>query len=90
MARSNYKFLYYTCEDIKLFYSKINNKFEYYNPCFRYRTINNLNIDENYVVHQGNTRVDVNPEEFSIGYKLGMFTKTRRPYHFFKKTKKKR
>lgn len=90
MARSNYKFLYYTYEDIRLFYSKVNNKFIYNNPCFRYRTINSLNTGENYLVHQGNTWVDVNPENFSIGYKLGMFTKTRRPYHFFKKVKKKR
>ena len=55
----------------------------------RRSTFNKLNCYSHRVVHIGNVFVYLNPSRFHIGLKLGSFTKTRKPFFFRSKKKKK-
>lgn len=89
MSRSNWKGVYHTEKDLCSFYKTINANFEYISNNDRYMTINKLNYKERRVVYQGKCRVFFDSSSYCINYKLGMFSKTRKPF-FFRSKKKKR
>ena len=89
LSRSNYKSVYHTEKDFCSFYKNINPNFEYELNVSRYMTVNRLNSKERRIVYQGQTKVYFDPSPYCVNYKLGMFSKTRRPF-FFRPKKKKR
>lgn len=89
MSRSNWKFVYHSEKDICSFYKTINPTFEYISNNDRYMTVNRLNYKERRVVYQGKYKVFFDSSIYCINYKLGMFSKTRKPF-FFRSKKKKR
>lgn len=88
MGRSNFKFLYYSEKDLCSFFKKINPNFEYNSNNTRYMTLNKLNLLEKRYVYQGQNKVYFKSSEYCLGYKLGMFSKTRRPFFFRQKKKR--
>lgn len=52
-------------------------------------TISNLNFRTTKSVYQGKVFVYFNPSDYHVGFKLGSFTKTRKPFFFRSKKKKK-
>ena len=89
MARSNWKYIYHTDYDLMVFYSKINSLFNIPEHNVRSLTINMLNYTQNRYVYQGKYNVYFDTSIYCLNYKLGMFTKTRKPF-FFRSKKKKR
>ena len=87
LSRSNYKKHLLMLDDLYFFYSIVNPEFEYKLSSRRNKTVNNLSIRNTFYVHQGNSIKDVRLSEYSIGRKVGEFSKTRRP--FFLDLKKK-
>ena len=57
---------------------------------FRHKTINNLNYEYPYYIHQGKNYVYLNSNEYCLSKKLGMFSKTKKPFFFRTKLKKKK
>lgn len=92
MARSNFKKLYLSYED--LYYDYFVRVLEQSIPThnsYRCKTINNLTCDAEFAIHNGRQHpVIYKSSEFSIGRKLGMFSKTRKPFFFRSKRKKKK
>ena len=88
LSRSNYKKHLLMLDDLYFFYSIVNPEFEYKLSSRRNKTVNNLSIRNTFYVHQGNSIKDVRLSEYSIGRKVGEFSKTRRPFFF--RSKKKR
>lgn len=89
MARASWKFLSFNTKDLELFFLK---KAEWSGNAriSRSKTINNLNINNSFEVHQGNTLAEINFTEFTVNKKPGMFLKTRKPFFFQTKIKKKK
>ena len=71
------------------YYKTIDPNFEYEVCNDRYLTINRLNFKEKRIVYQGKYKVFFDPSVYCLNYKLGMFSKTRKPF-FFRSKKKKR
>lgn len=88
MARSNWKYIYHTDYDLMVFYSKINSLFNIPEHNVRSLTINMLNYTQNHYVYQGKYNVYFDTSIYCLNYKLGMFTKTRKPFFFRSKKKK--
>lgn len=89
MARATWKFLWATHNDIEKFYSKIDEEFSYFDEVYRHKTINVLNMNQYYTIHQGKTKTTFPVMSKYIKKKLGMLSKTRKPF-FFRSKKKKR
>ena len=88
MARSNWKYIYYTDYDLEVFYNSIDSSFIIPENNVRSLTINRLNYTQNHYVYQGKFNVYFDTSIYCLGYKLGMFTKTRKPFFFILKKKK--
>jgi ribosomal protein S19 len=88
MSRSNYKKPVLTFDELFYFYSIVDNGYKFKLPSYRNKTINGLNISYKFYIHQGNSHRDIKLSEYSIGKKLGAFSKTRKPFFF--RSKKKR
>lgn len=88
MSRVSWKFLYFTEYDLYTFYEPMVGVQAPWDS-FRNKTINNLNIDRFYNVHQGNVYVSFETTIYHLGWKLGAFSKTRKPFFFRSKKKKK-
>jgi len=88
MARSAYKKPLLLLEDLYYFYALTNPEYNYRLRSFRNKTINALTAEVPYFLHQGNSYQDFTLTEYSIGRKLGEFSKTRKPFFF--RSKKKR
>ena len=89
MGRSAWKFLPVMQNDLKIYFSKIDEEYTARLDNHRSLSINSLNYRRSYKIHQGMSRTPLVPGRFCLGYKLGMFSKTRRPF-FFRSKKKKR
>lgn len=89
MARSLYKFLFFSLEDLYIYYSKIINKNLIVAKPSRQRTVNGLNINRKYKIYQGKYWHSILVNKWAIGWKIGAFSKTRKPF-FFRSKKKKR
>lgn len=74
-------------DDLYFFYSIVDPEFKYKLISRRNKTVNNLSIRNNFYIHQGNTIKDVKLSNYSIGRKLGEFSKTRKPFFFRSKKK---
>lgn len=61
----------------------------YTKESYRHKTLNTLNINQQYTIHQGKTTVTYPVMSKYIRKKLGMLSKTRKPF-FFRSKKKKR
>jgi hypothetical protein len=90
MARSNYKYVYVSDNDLKYLYSKINQNYDFETDSYRNKTINMLNYTNRYSIHQGDINVFLKPNIFHLNYKLGMFSKTKKPFFFRPKKKNKK
>jgi ribosomal protein S19 len=88
VSRVTWKFLPFSNNDLKCYYSTIDEDYKLLIDHSRSRTLNNFTTPRTFYVHQGWTYVEVNSDEFYLRRKLGMFAKTRRPYFF--RSKKKR
>lgn len=88
MARVSWKYLYITNNDLKQFYAKINTQ-NYLSDTSRNKTINLLNAEGVCSTYQGNVEVTTTLNTAMVGKKLGMFSKTRKPFFFRSKKKKK-
>lgn len=88
MSRVSWKFSWATDDDLYLFYQTINPSFSYNFIPFRSTTVNNLNNHREFHLHQGKYHTYVYVTKFALNRKLGMFTKTRKPFFF--RSKKKR
>lgn len=89
MSRVSWKFLYTTQADIKHFYIKTLGNYKILES-YRNKTINNLNKDYEYYIHQGKSHVYLDSNEYCLSRKLGMFSKTKKPFFFRTKIKKKK
>ena len=58
-------------------------------PSFRLKSLNKWNYRSIYFIHQGKYTVSIRPSIYHISYKLGAFAKTRKPFFFRSKKKKK-
>ncbi len=90
MSRSSWKYIYHTDYDLEVFYSSIDNSFNLPSNNRRSLTINRLNYTQNHYVYQGKYNVYFDTSIYCLNYKLGMFTKTRKPFFFRSKKKKKK
>lgn len=91
MARSNYKRFFLTYDDMYYFYNKdvLDNK-NFKISSDREKTINALTCDSWFGIHNGKSNLtQYKSSEYSIGFKVGMFCKTRKPFFFRSKKKKK-
>ena len=91
LARSKYKHFFLTYDDMYFFYNNtvLENK-TYQVASDREKTINNLTCNSWFSIHGGkNNLMFYKSSEYSIGRKLGMFCKTRKPFFFRSKKKKK-
>lgn len=91
MAKSTWKFLSTVVADKYIYLIDYLNL---YFDTFLWRqkrniTFNNLNVSYLYSIHQGKVDVSVFPISWHISFKTGAFTKTRKPF-FFRSKKKKR
>lgn len=89
MSRVSWKFTWATEDDLFYFYKQIDPTFQFYFVPFRHTTVNNLNNNQEYSLYQGKYLVNIYTDKFCLNRKLGMFTKTRKPF-FFRSKKKKR
>lgn len=90
MARSTWKFLFITSYDL---YAHFKTQIKQdcpniFKPNIRAKTLNKWNYRSVYSVPQGKYRVNIRPSLYHIGYKLGAFAKTRKPFFFRSKKKK--
>lgn len=89
MSRSNKKFLPLYTIDLKRYFTKLMNFNKLYIKNFsRKITINSWHINNKYSVYQGRYYSEHTFTEHSMNFKVGSFTKTRKPFFF--RTKKKR
>ena len=58
-------------------------------PSFRLKSLNKWNYRYLYCIHQGKYTVSLRPSIYHLTYKLGAFAKTRKPFFFRSKKKKK-
>lgn len=90
MSKSAWKFLFVSEYDLftylKTYMKRL--RLPKYAPNLRAKTVNNWNYRFWFQVHQGKYIVRVRPTIYHTGYKLGSFTKTRKPFFF--RSKKKR
>ena len=90
MARSNYKRFFLTYDDMYFYYNNIvlENK-RYVALSDREKTINNVTKNTWFSIHNGKRwTTEFLSCKYSVGYKLGMFSKTRKPFFFCSKKKK--
>lgn len=88
MGRSSWKFNFVTNCDLYKYYNKLSRPLEYTAYGYRDKTINNWNNNITYKVEQGKVHMFINTNEYFNNYKLGMFSKTRKPFFFRSKKKK--
>ena len=91
MSRVAWKYLYFTDYDLCT-YLKTQLKQSPCNdvvPNIRLKTLNRWNYSTVYFVDQGKIKVLVKPSLYHINFKLGAFAKTRKPFFFRSKKKKK-
>ncbi len=89
MSRVSWKFTHTTSNDLHYFFYKINNQHNFVFDSYRSKSVNNWNVGASYLLEQGKTKITVSTNEFCIDRKLGMFSKTRKPFFFRSKRKKK-
>ena len=82
VARSTYKKLFLTYDDLLFFYSKVNPVSYRFVYGLRNKTINALTCEELFTIYQGKDCSDLWSTEYNIGKKVGMFSKTRKPFFF--------
>lgn len=88
MARSVSKYLYFNKYQIEhyintLIYEDVANSFNEK----RTTTIHKLNFNNEFIIHTGKWEIKKKFTKFHFNYKLGEFTKTRKPYYFRSKKK---
>ena len=88
MSRSNYKKPLLLTDDLFYFYSHVNPEFYHYLRSQRNKTINTITCNSSFFIYQGNSYCDIRVTPFSVGKKLGMFSKTRKPFFLDQKKKK--
>lgn len=89
MSRVTWKFSVVTINDLQIFFKKTNPSYRVGVDSYRSKTINNWNKNRNYTIPQGKTNITVWVDDYSVGKKLGMFSKTRKPFFFRSKRRKK-
>lgn len=89
MARSSYKYTYFTENDLKYHYSWIDPSYYFYESNSRYKTLNRWNMPSAFNIHQGKTQNYMYTDKHCLRTKLGMYSKTRKPFFFRSKIKKK-
>lgn len=91
MAKSNWKFTSVYEDELYIYYSKIDKQYlDFFNKLtLRKRTINAWTINKKFLIHQGKHLVACQTTPFHQTFKFGSFTKTRKPF-FFRSKKKKR
>ena len=77
-----------TDSDLVEFFQKIDNNPVTFNYCSRHLTLNLLNVFKTVRVHQGKVYSSFELNEYYLGKKVGMLSKTRKPFFF--RSKKKR
>lgn len=88
MARSRWKYLPLFTSDLKNYFNTLLGRSD--DSILRKKsreTFNNWNINRKYKVHQGKVSVTLNVNEYFLGYKVGLFIKTRKPSFFRTKRK---
>lgn len=89
LARASWKFHFYKLQDLDNYvdYMTDTNLYSLENTT-RHSTITKFNFFVPAVLHTGKVLVDKNFTRYHIGFKLGQFTKNRKPYYFRSKKKK--
>lgn len=88
MSRSNWKYTWGTENDLHMFFNKITRVNVFAPQTYRHKTINHLNSNRLYLIHQGKVKHLVDTSEYYVDHKLGLASKTRKPFFF--RSKKKR
>lgn len=91
MAKSAWKFTFFSNEDLYCYARNLQivKLKQTVNLNNRWKTINKWNYRNLYKVSQGKYKTTVRPTLYHISQKLGLFAKTRKPF-FFRTKKKKR
>lgn len=90
MARSSYKYTYFTENDLCYHYSWIDQDYYCYESNSRYKTLNRWNMPSAFSVHQGKNSNYMSTNIYGMRTKLGMYSKTKKPFFFRAKIKKKK
>lgn len=88
MARSCKKFLSVSISDFFQYILELEDATRNEFIVARNKTINNLNCRAIYTLHQGKVKHRLPFNEYYIGYKAGEISKTRKPFFFRSKRKK--
>ncbi len=92
MAKSSWKFTAYTSVDLKIFYTRFFYKQEIYDqvPHQRNNRINVFNFTHKFYIHQGKSYLFFQTSEalYLFNLKLGTIARTRKPFFFRSKDKK--
>lgn len=75
---STYKKPLLLTEYLFYFYSYVNPEFYHYFRSQRNKTINTVTCNSSFFIYQGNSYCDIRITPFSVGKKLGIFSKTRK------------
>lgn len=91
MARAAWKFTYVTDYDLCAYLKTYIKKTPLTSPQLniRFKTFNQWNYKLGYFVPQGKYTIFIQPGLFHLNYKIGAFAKTRKPFFFRSKKKKK-
>ena len=89
MAKSTYKFLNVTVNDLSMFMKRLNirKRVKFTKTNVRAKTINKWNYRFIFVIPQGKYSIKIKSTVYHIGYKFGEFAKTRKPFVFRSKKK---
>ena len=89
MARASWKYLYFREKDINSYIEHLTENYtEISDHPARHITINKLNYHGIYNLYTGKWTFEKTFSLQHVGFKLGQFTKTRKPYYFRSKKKK--
>ncbi len=88
MARSSWKYHFYKTEDIENYINYLTDSSVYNNLTSRVATITKLNFFRQGLIYTGKYEVLKNFSRYHIGFKVGAFTKNRKPFYFRSKKKK--
>lgn len=89
MARVSAKFTPVYESDLRMYYNNLQSTQNSIIFAKRSKNINNWNKGANYLISQGKTTLLIKTNEFFLDKKLGMFSKTRKPFFFRSKRRKK-